>query len=105
MTTFFSITRPALLGTLVAKLLNKKVVIHFGGDGVIDKLQTTWRGKVGLSIFKRFADGFIILNSSMKKEAIRVGLPPKRIHWLPCEVDTEEFSPVDDLVRNKQRES
>ena len=90
-------------GLPVARILGKPILMKVGGSGVITLLTGSLAGRLELRWLRRWAYRVMILNDGMRAEALRAGFDPARLHWMPNPVDTGEFSPCGDAVRQTLR--
>jgi len=90
---------PAVAASVTGKLLGKRVMIKFGGSGPygdVQELKNSWRGRLSLSIMRRWADLFVALTEEIEQEMLNAGLPPARIIRMVNGVDTNLFCPSTD---------
>jgi glycosyltransferase involved in cell wall biosynthesis len=86
---------PAFAGVVAARLLGKRVVVKLGNSGEFGDIQVsnkTWRGRLRLSVFRRWADLVIVLDDAMWKEAISAGFNPQRLRRMNNGIDAKAFA-------------
>jgi glycosyltransferase involved in cell wall biosynthesis len=87
---------PAFAAVLAARLLGKRVVVKLGNSGEFGDIQVskkTWRGRLRLSVFRRWTDLVIVLDDAMRKEAISAGFDPRRLRHMNNGIDAKAFAP------------
>jgi 1,2-diacylglycerol 3-alpha-glucosyltransferase len=82
------------LGTLMARLLRKPVVMKFSGSNEIRRLKNSWVGRIQLRFLNKWAGAIMILNPGMTGEATECGLNASKLLWMPNPVDLDEFRPL-----------
>jgi len=80
-------------GLPVARVLNKPIVMKFGGSGVIPLMRGSRAGRIELGWMRRWAARLLILNDGMMQEAMEDGFPRDLMSWMPNPVGTDEFRP------------
>ena len=87
---------PAFAAVISARILGKRVVVKLGNSGEfgdINVSQKTWRGRLRLSVLRRWADAFIVLDEVMQFEALNNGFPARKVRRMVNGIDTRAFSP------------
>lgn len=85
---------PALVGVLIGRLLNRKVIVKLGGSGTSGDISVslnTLRGRIRLAAFRNWASVVITLSSAMKQEAIAAGFREEQIKSMSNGVDAQAF--------------
>jgi glycosyltransferase involved in cell wall biosynthesis len=88
---------PAFAAVMAARFLGKRVVVKLGNSGEFGDIQVskkTWRGRLRLSVFQRWADRIIVLDEAMRKEALAAGFDPKRLRRMNNGIDAKAFAPL-----------
>ncbi len=88
---------PAFAAVISARILGKRVVVKLGNSGEFGDIkvsQKTWRGKLRLSVLRRWADAFIVLDEAMQFEALDNGFPSQKVRRMVNGIDTHAFSPI-----------
>ncbi len=90
---------PAVAASIAGKMLGKQVIVKFGNSGAfgdIHELNRTWRGRLALTIIRRWADAYIALTDEIESELLEAGFPPARIVRVVNGVNTALFCPSAD---------
>src|SRR5512140_3073076 len=85
---------PAFAAVLAARFLGKRVVVKLGNSGEFGDIQVsqkTWRGRLRLSVFRRWADMVIVLDDAMQAEALSAGFRPERVRRMNNGIDARAF--------------
>src|SRR5512140_400810 len=85
---------PAFAAVLAARFLGKRVVVKLGNSGEFGDIrvsQKTWRGRLRLSVFRRWADLVIVLDEAMQAEALSAGFDPQRVRRMMNGIDARAF--------------
>jgi L-malate glycosyltransferase len=85
---------PAFAAALAARFLGKRVVVKLGNSGEFGDIrvsQKTWRGRLRLSVFRRWADVVIVLDEAMQAEALSAGFNPQRVRRMMNGIDAQAF--------------
>jgi len=90
-------------GLPVARILGKPILMKVSGSSVITLMTGSLAGRLELRWLRKWAFRVMILNEGMRAEALRAGFEPARLHWMPNPVDTAEFSPCGDAMRQTLR--
>jgi glycosyltransferase involved in cell wall biosynthesis len=91
-------------GLPIARILGKPVVMKISGTGVVPSMHGSFTGRLELAWLRRWARYVMILNESMRQEAIDYGLSAGQLLWMPNPVDTDEFAPISEIDRCALRE-
>lgn len=91
-------------GLPVARLLGKRIVMKFGGSGVITRITRSFSGRLELRWLRQWAYRLMVLNEGMRDEALRVGFSRDRLLWMPNPVNTNEFVPPSAEERTRLRD-
>jgi glycosyltransferase involved in cell wall biosynthesis len=86
---------PAFAAVLSARLLGKRVVVKLGNSGEFGDIQVsqkTWRGRLRLSVFRRWADVVIVLDEAMQYEALSAGFNSKCIRRMSNGINAKAFT-------------
>jgi glycosyltransferase involved in cell wall biosynthesis len=89
---------PAFAAALSARLLGKKVIVKLGNSGKFGDIlasMATWRGRLRLTVLRRWADIIIALDDTMVSEAISAGFDPQRIVRMNNGIDAMAFAPAE----------
>lgn len=87
---------PAFAAVLVSRFLGKRVLIKLGNSGEFGDIhvsQKSWRGRLRLSILRRWADAVIVLDETMQAEALSAGFDPRRLYLIPNGIDVQSYIP------------
>ena len=57
-------------GTLMARLLGKKIVMKFSCSGEIVRMKDSWVGRLEVGLLRRYAASLLVLNPGMVQEAL-----------------------------------
>ena len=85
---------PAFAAVLAARFLGKRVVVKMGNSGEFGDIrisQKTWRGRLRLAVFRRWADVVIVLDEAMQAEALSAGFNPQRVRRMNNGIDARAF--------------
>ncbi len=88
---------PAFAAVLAARLLGKRAIVKFGNSGPFGDVQTslrTWRGRLRLAVFRRWADVIITLDDAMRSEALSAGFDAGRVLRIDNGIDAKSFYPT-----------
>ena len=88
---------PAFAAVLAARFLGKRVVVKLGNSGEFGDIHVsrkTWRGRLRLSVFRRWADQIIVLDEAMQAEALSAGFSPQRVRRMNNGIDPRAFVPT-----------
>jgi len=86
---------PAFAAVLAARLLGKRVLVKLGNSGEFGDIrvsQKTWRGRLRLAIFRKWADIVVVLDPDMQAEALEAGFNPRRVRRMINGIDTKLFA-------------
>jgi glycosyltransferase involved in cell wall biosynthesis len=87
---------PAFAAVLAGRLLSKRVLIKLGNSGEFGDIhvsQQTLRGRFRLAVFRRWADGVVVLDEVMAGEAQAAGFDPQRLYPMNNGIDARTFAP------------
>lgn len=84
-----------LIGLLIARLLNKKMIIKFSEAKKIDLLSRNWFGPLLLRLLKH-TDRIICISGKIHENVMSLGISSKKLVRIPNGVDTDKFFPVGD---------
>jgi len=86
----------AALAVALGKVLGRSVLFKLTNSAAMGIERATGRGFVGniLGFFQRRVSACLAVSEDTRKEAIRFGIPTKRIHICPNGVDEKEFRPA-----------
>lgn len=93
---------PAFAAVLAGRLLGKRVLVKLGNSGEFGDIhvsQKTWRGRLRLSVFRRWADAVIVLDDVMQAEALQAGFAAGRVRRMVNGIDTRAIRPVAAALR------
>jgi glycosyltransferase involved in cell wall biosynthesis len=79
---------------LSARFLGKRVVVKLGNSGEFGDIcvsQKTWRGRLRLWVFRRWADLVVVLDEAMQAEALSAGFSPQRVRRMNNGIDPRAF--------------
>ncbi len=85
---------PALVAALIARLLNKRVIVKYGTSGKYGDIvvsQRTIRGRIRLALLRRWTDMSIALDSAMEEELLQAQFPPERVMRVDNGIDEQAF--------------
>ena len=85
---------PAFVAVILGRLLGKRVVVKFGGSGLIGDVNTsqkTLRGRIRLSAIRAWADIVVVLTDVMRTEALSVGVPESHIRMFNNGIDAASY--------------
>ena len=86
---------PAFAAVLSARVLGKQVLVKLGNSGEFGDIhvsQKTWRGRLRLAVFRKWADALIVLDDVMQAEALQAGFAPQRVRRMNNGIDTRLYS-------------
>jgi glycosyltransferase involved in cell wall biosynthesis len=92
------------VGLPVARRLGKPIVMKISGSGIATMMSASWLGRLELRWLNKWARRVMILNPGIAAEAAAAGLDPQRLLWMPNPIDTDEFVPCSQGVRQELRE-
>jgi len=87
---------PAIVATIMGRLLGKRVIVKFGNSGPYGDVQTslaTRRGRLKLALLRRWVDMNIALSAEMEAELLAAGFPPQRVQRMVNGIDVAMFRP------------
>lgn len=87
---------PAFAAVLAARVSGKKVIIKLGNSGRFGDIHTsqaTLRGRLRIFVLRRWANRVIILDDTMRGEALAAGFDPSRLVRMNNGIDADAFSP------------
>jgi glycosyltransferase involved in cell wall biosynthesis len=87
---------PAFAAVLAARLLGKKAIVKLGNSGHFGDIHTsqaTLRGRLRLFVLRHWANCVIILDDTMRCEALAAGFPASRLVQMNNGIDAGAFSP------------
>jgi len=90
---------PAIAAAIIGRLLGKPVIVLFGNSGEYGEVETakaTIRGRLKLSMLRKWVDLNIVLDRHMKTEVISAGFDPQKVELVANGIDTTEFYPSED---------
>ncbi len=96
---------PALVASSMGRLLGKRVIVKYGNSGLFGDVQAsqrTWRGRVRLTVLRRWVDVNIALSAEMETELLAAGFPSERICRMVNGVDAEAFRPQESKTAAKE---
>lgn len=88
---------PAFAAVIAARFLGKRVIVKMGSGGEFGDVQIsrgTFRGRLRLTMLRKWADIIIALDDSIYNEVLSVGIEPKRIRRISNGIDVGNFSPL-----------
>jgi glycosyltransferase involved in cell wall biosynthesis len=88
---------PAFAAVLAARLLGKRSLVKLGNSGEYGDLHVslkTGRGRLRMSVFRRWADKIIVLDEVMQAEALAAGFDPQRVQRMANGIDPQAFLPL-----------
>jgi glycosyltransferase involved in cell wall biosynthesis len=88
---------PAFAAVIIGRLLNKRAIVKLGnsGDfGDIQVSQSSWRGRLRLFAFRRWANTIITLDEAMHAEALAAGFDAGRLLRINNGIDAQAFAPA-----------
>lgn len=94
---------PALAGVLVGRSLKKRIIVKFGNSGAfgdVQQSQKTGRGRLRMTILRRWVDILVVLDPVMEQEVLAAGF--ERVLRMDNGIDSREFRPVVDGVQAKR---
>ncbi len=91
-------------GTLMARLLGKKIVMKFSCSGEIVRMKDSWVGRLEVGLLRRYAASLLVLNPGMVQEALDAGFSREQIGWMPNPIDIDKFSPCSEEERLRFRQ-
>lgn len=98
----------AFSAILIKKLLNKKIILKFGGARATGDIGTSlskpW-GKLKIKIIKKYFDMFAIPSNEIYKELTVFGFPQEKIIKISNGVDTDYFNQVSEPDRLNLRKN
>jgi glycosyltransferase involved in cell wall biosynthesis len=96
---------PAVAAAVAGKLLGTRVIVKFGNSdafGDIQRSQKTWRGRLRLSILRRWTDVCIALDAMMENEILTAGFLRERVIRMDNAIDAQQFVPCLDKSSAKK---
>src|SRR5689334_11058678 len=87
---------PAIVATIMGRLLGKRVIVKFGNSGPYGDVQTslaTRRGRLKLALLRRWVDMNIALSAEMESELLAAGFPHQRVQRMVNGIDVGMFRP------------
>ncbi|MBN2549576.1 MAG: glycosyltransferase, partial [Anaerolineales bacterium] len=87
---------PALVGATASWFWRKPLLVKIPSRGpgtALDRYSRSRWGKVRFRYLRKFIDGFIIVNSTMSSDLLKMGVPGGRVYPIPNGVDVEKFQP------------
>lgn len=88
---------PAFAAVIAGRLLGKRVLVKLGNSGEFGDIhvsQATLRGRLRLAVFRRWADGIIVLDEVMAAEARAAGFDPQRLYPMNNGIEARSFAPL-----------
>ncbi|MBI5555276.1 MAG: glycosyltransferase family 4 protein [Elusimicrobia bacterium] len=88
---------PALMAVLLGRLLQKKVVLKFGGAGSTGDIATSNKsllGRIKISLLKKYISSYVVPTQEISAEIRQEGFYPAKTQHIANGVDIEKFSPV-----------
>jgi len=85
----------AFAAVLAARLLGKRVLVKLGNSGEFGDIrvsQKSWRGRLRLAAFRKWADTVIVLDEVMQAEALDAGFAPQQVRRINNGIDARMFS-------------
>jgi glycosyltransferase involved in cell wall biosynthesis len=89
---------PAITAVILSKLLDKKVILKFGGAGRTGDIKTSVKTPLGrwkIKFIRNKFDAFVVPTREIKNELINNNFPENRIHHIFNGVNIDIFKPVD----------
>ncbi len=91
-------------GLLVARALGKRIVMKFGGSGVVPLMRASRVGQYELDWLQQWASRLMVLNEGMVREAVADGFHRDQLYWMPNPTDVEVFAPAEAGYRRELRQ-
>ena len=88
---------PAIAAAVAGRLLGKQVIVKFGNSrlfGDVERSRQSVRGRVRLTILRRWVNMIVTLDSEMEQEALGAGFARQHVVRMDNGIDTHEFQPV-----------
>jgi glycosyltransferase involved in cell wall biosynthesis len=86
---------PAFAAVLAGRVLGKRVLVKLGNSGEFGDIrvsQRTWRGRLRLAAFRRWADAVIVLDEVMQAEAMQAGFRSQQVRRMLNGIDTRMYA-------------
>jgi len=97
---------PAFAAMLAARFLGKRVIVKLGNSGEfgdVQHSQRTLRGRLRLTLLRKWADVIIALDDTIYNEILSVGVDPKQIRRISNGIDVGDFSPLQTRMEAKNK--
>lgn len=88
---------PAIAAAVAGRLLGKQVIVKFGNSslfGDVERSRQSVRGRVRLTILRRWVNMIVTLDSEMEQEALGAGFARQHVIRMDNGIDTHDFQPV-----------
>lgn len=97
---------PAIAAAVIGKIVGKRVIVKFGNSaafGDVQRSKKTLRGRLRMTILRRWADVIIALDPQMEAEVLGDGFAHERVLCMDNGIDASDFVPCVDKDSAKRR--